>query len=92
MEVSKWVLHRIGEVSKIVGISFEGFECEAMTLFAAIEKKWRGKMVGNKNEVSKQKKVMRELRKLKLECTVDYDRNRGSGKLSREAGYIFQQL
>ena len=44
MEVLEWVLHQMEEVSKTVGISFEGFENEALELFAAIEKKWRDKM------------------------------------------------
>ena len=39
IEVSAWVLQRIDEVSKLVGISFDGFEHEAKQLFTAIEQK-----------------------------------------------------
>ncbi|KAI8002726.1 hypothetical protein LOK49_LG08G02836 [Camellia lanceoleosa] len=38
--VSQWVLDRISEVSRCLGLSFEGHEAEAMSLFAAVEASW----------------------------------------------------
>ena len=43
-EVSKKVLSQISEVSRILGVTFEGFEQVAMRLFSAIEVTWKGKM------------------------------------------------
>ncbi|KAI7987782.1 Protein BLISTER [Camellia lanceoleosa] len=39
--VSNWVLERIGEVSRCLGVSFVGHEEEALRLFAAVEASWR---------------------------------------------------
>ena len=73
MEVSEWVLQRISEVSRLVGVSFDGFEAEARQLFTAIEQKWHTKIIGEKvKEKRVEKKVERELRK--LECNVVYER------------------
>ena len=80
----------MGEVSKIVGISFVGFEREAMNLFVAIEKKWQEKMEESRAGLSKQKKVSRELSN--LECMVVYDRRRGSGRQRREGGAFATNL
>ncbi|GMP83789.1 hypothetical protein CsSME_00037580 [Camellia sinensis var. sinensis] len=40
-EVSNWVLARITEVSKFMGISFARHEVEALKLFSLIETSWR---------------------------------------------------
>ncbi|CAL5342473.1 unnamed protein product [Camellia sinensis] len=45
-EVSDWVLDHISEVSKFLGVSFEGHEDEALKLFSAIEASWTGGGVG----------------------------------------------
>ncbi|KAI7985573.1 Boron transporter 4 [Camellia lanceoleosa] len=39
--MSQWVLDRISEVSRCLGLSFEGHEEEAMRLFGAVEASWR---------------------------------------------------
>ncbi|KAI7982618.1 Protein STRUBBELIG-RECEPTOR FAMILY 7 [Camellia lanceoleosa] len=41
LAVSQWVLDRITEVSRCLGLSLEGHEDEAMRLFAAVEASWR---------------------------------------------------
>ncbi|KAI7978850.1 hypothetical protein LOK49_Contig712G00001, partial [Camellia lanceoleosa] len=38
--VSEWVLERIGEVNRCLGLLFEGHEKEAMSLYAAVEVSW----------------------------------------------------
>ena len=43
-EVSEKVLGQISEVSKMLGVTFEGHEIEAMRLFSAIEDSWRSKL------------------------------------------------
>lgn len=55
VEVSNWVLKRINGFSKFLGVSFDGFEDQAMQLFSEIEEKWRigvgteAKKSGNKS-------------------------------------------
>ncbi|KAI7984016.1 hypothetical protein LOK49_LG15G02449 [Camellia lanceoleosa] len=39
--VSEWVLSRIADVSRLLGVSFEGHEAEALRLFTAVEHSWR---------------------------------------------------
>lgn len=62
-EVSDWVLDRISEVSKFLGVSFEGHEDQALRLFSAIEVSWSGGGVGREEVqvVGKTDKGAREL-------------------------------
>ena len=70
-EVSEWVMSQIDEVSRLLGVTFEGHEQEAMRLFSAIEDTW---MSNFPEKVDKHKRVSnkldRELRK--LECSMSY--------------------
>ena len=79
-EVSEWVLCQINEVSRLLGVTFEGHEKEAMRLFSAIEDTWRSKLPARGAKHMKKKgKLARELRK--LECSVSYGRvTAGRGK------------
>ena len=71
-EVSDKVLGQINDVSRLLGVTFEGYEQEAMTLFSAIEATWRSKMyIKDDKQMTKGNKLDRELRK--LECSVNYD-------------------
>lgn len=72
-EVSDWVLDRISEVSKFLGVSFEGHKDEALKLFSAIEASWTGGgMGGQAMQFAGQKdRGGRELRR--LECSINYD-------------------
>ncbi|GMQ02899.1 hypothetical protein CsSME_00048925 [Camellia sinensis var. sinensis] len=58
--VSEWVLRRISEVNRSLGVSFEGHETEALRLFIVVETSWRQGVP-----------IMGELRN--LECSVNYD-------------------
>ena len=61
-EVSKWVWRQIGAVSKLLGVTFEGHEREAMRLFSAIENSRRRNIAEKGNGCTqKEHKVAREL-------------------------------
>lgn len=42
MEVNEWVLQKIGEVSEVMGVSFDGLEKKAWGLFAKFERREMG--------------------------------------------------
>ena len=71
-EVLEKVLSQISEVSRCLGVSFEGFEKEAMKLFSDIEAVWTSRMPARGK---KKNKLDRELQK--LECSVNYGGNKG---------------
>ncbi|THG11432.1 hypothetical protein TEA_009244 [Camellia sinensis var. sinensis] len=83
-KVSDWVLERIGKVSQLLGISFDGHEGEAMSLFSAIEMSWRSRVSSTDvvRSGAYRQKGERELRN--LECSINYDRRVGEqGKKGR---------
>ena len=67
---------QISEVSRLLGVTFEGHELEAKRLFSAIEATWRSNLParGTKN-ARRRDKLANELRK--LECSVTYGRDNG---------------
>lgn len=70
-DVSRWVLNQIKEVSKFLGMSFEGVEQQAIDLFMALEREMA--LQGSKQ---RHVRVHREVRNLK--CDVNYDRSANS--------------
>lgn len=64
--VSEWVLSRVEEVSKILGLSFEGLEDLAWELFVELEKR-EAAQLGEGTHISKvrEEKIHREVKNLK---------------------------
>lgn len=85
VEVSKWVLKRINGFSKFLGVSFDGFEDQAMHLFSEIEEKWR-KGVGTeaKKSGNKSSRGVRELKR--LQCSVNYEGRKKAEDRESEVG------
>lgn len=92
VEVSKWVLKRISGFSKFLGVSYDGFEERTMQLFLDIEEKWRkGAMSDSKKSGRKNRKGVRELKR--LHCSANYDGWKEVGESGCEGvGLIFYLL
>lgn len=71
-EVSEWVQSRVKGLSKLLGVSYEGFEDEILNLFSRIESKRRDRGVfSSRRKVVSPGSRRRELRK--LEWTINYE-------------------
>lgn len=73
---SSWVRKNILRVSKLLGVTFKGFEFQAMSLFAELEKRMLKKKNGSESNKKKTKKKTtacgsRELRRLQLDINYD---------------------
>ena len=78
-KVSEQVLQQICEVSKVLGVTFEGHEMEAMHLFTTIELSRRGTTA--KADVGRTRQDNRQTRDLqKLEWSVNYEEKSGGSK------------
>ncbi|GMP55259.1 hypothetical protein CsSME_00020125 [Camellia sinensis var. sinensis] len=76
-EVSKWVLERISEVSRVLGLSFERHEEKVLRLFSAVKESWR-KGTPSKAGVKPLDTGRRRNRELdNLACSINYE-HRGS--------------
>ena len=77
-EVLDWVLCQINEVSRLLGVTFEGHG-----LFQSIEATWRSNLPPRESKNTRNRnKLERELRK--LECSILH----GSSKEERGRGYL----
>ncbi len=83
---SEWVRQNMEAFSKHMGVSIEGCELEAMTLFTAIERRWRQPGVSRARKCTNQTKARKGVRELRnLSTTVNYGASltQGSGRRSR---------
>ncbi|THG16912.1 hypothetical protein TEA_015717 [Camellia sinensis var. sinensis] len=72
-EVSDWVLQRISEVSRVLELSFEGHEEEALRLFLAVEASWR-QGSSSQEMVTPVRNVGKGQGELKnFVCSINYD-------------------
>ncbi|KAI8534897.1 hypothetical protein RHMOL_Rhmol10G0132300 [Rhododendron molle] len=71
-EVSKWVLKRISGFSKLLGVSYDGFEDRNMCSFLDIEERWKkGVVKETKKGGNKANSGAREFKR--LESSINYD-------------------
>jgi hypothetical protein len=83
---SEWVRQNMEAFSKQMGVSIEGCELEAMTLFTAIERRWRQPGISRARKCTNQTKARKGVRELRnLSTTVNYGASltQGSGRRSR---------
>jgi hypothetical protein len=85
-EQSEWVQQHMAEFSKLMGVDIEGFESEAIRLFAAIERRWRqngGNGAEGQTTTQKSWKGLRELRNLASAINYESSHKVGGGRRIR---------